>query len=604
MRIHYVELENFKIFDRKIHIELAHPAVIIGPNNSGKTSVIQALALWNNCIKTWFEKKHDSKEKNPSRIGINRLSIFEVPVAATSFLWSGTRTIDSERIQMSIAVGIEHGGKIKNCKLIFSYQNSEVLYFKPDAEFLNDEALMKYAADIHFNLLYPMSGIMANISQETEETPLLDGRINLFLGQGQTAQVLRNICFKVLEQDEKNKTNDWNKITETMRLLFLIDLNKPVLNEIRGSLVLTYRQPGVKAELDISLAGRGLQQMLLILAYLYWHKNSVLMIDEPDAHLEILRQKQVYAILNSVIHENSGQAIIVTHSEAILDDALDTNLTLLLQGTARNLAKDQDIRNALRNFGTEHYYKAKVHPRILYVEGRTDIDILLALAKKLNNEKAIRVFRTELNVYYTKNIEPENTLENQLIRMGGAFGNYNQHFHTLKQFVPELKGIAIFDSDNKQIEDRFDNDFALLYWKEYEIENYFITPAVLLEYAKYFFNYEDNTLFYENNIEDFIDCINATLLEMVFFGDQEQLFEYNKTSAALQRTVLRTKKMSDFAEKVFEKYSNKHNIPLLLTKSNFFNLVEFCDIEMIPIEVNEKLNKLVQFLEYTTNEQF
>jgi hypothetical protein len=322
------------------------------------------------------------------------------------------------------------------------------------------------------------------------------------------------------------------------------------------------------------------------------------MIDEPDAHLELLRQKQVYAILNARIQENHGQVIIVTHSEAIFDDAIDTNLTLLLQGTANNLAKQQDIKNTLRNFGTEHYYNAKVHPRILYIEGRTDIDILLALAMRLQNENAIRVLSMELNVYYTQNIEPENTLENQLERIGGAFGNYKKHFYTLKQFVPELKGVAIFDNDNKQNEDKKDIDFAHLYWKEYEIENYFINPSVLIKYVKSAFSDEENLLFNNNSIEDFIDCINDTLLETVFNGDKAQLIEYNQMSAALQRTLLKTIKMSEFAENIFEKFSKKRNISILLTKSEFFHLIKFCDIEMIPSEVNEKLDILVQYLEY------
>ena len=37
-------------------------------------------------------------------------------------------------------------------------------------------------------------------------------------------------------------------------------------------------------------------QMLLVFAYLYSHKRSVLLVDEPDAHLEILRQKQVFVM--------------------------------------------------------------------------------------------------------------------------------------------------------------------------------------------------------------------------------------------------------------------------------------------------------------------
>jgi predicted ATPase len=130
-----------------------------------------------------------------------------------------------------------------------------------------------------------MSGIMSNISADTEETPLADGRINLLLGQGQTTQVLRNICYKVIEQDEHNRSDDWEQINALMKRIFLVDLRRPMFNETRGSLMMTYRQEGLETDPDISLAGRGLQQVLLILAFLYWHKGSIIMIDEPDPPL-------------------------------------------------------------------------------------------------------------------------------------------------------------------------------------------------------------------------------------------------------------------------------------------------------------------------------
>lgn len=50
--LHYIEIENFKTFGNKQRIELDHPAVIIGPNNCGKTSVIQAIAFWSQAVKT------------------------------------------------------------------------------------------------------------------------------------------------------------------------------------------------------------------------------------------------------------------------------------------------------------------------------------------------------------------------------------------------------------------------------------------------------------------------------------------------------------------------------------------------------------------------
>jgi Fe-S cluster assembly ATPase SufC len=604
-RIHYVEIENFKTFSKKIRIDLGHPAVLIGPNNSGKTSVIQAISLWNRGVKAWYEKRGDPQKKEArERIsaGINRLNILDVPVAETKFLWTGTHAMrGGASVKITINVGIEYKGGIRDCRFIFTYRDPEVIYSKPDEKTVQDDEFLQYAAGLQFFLLYPMSGIMSNISADTEETPYPDGRINLYLGQGQTAQVLRNICYKVIEEDQRRQTDDWKKIMSVMERIFLVRLNKPVFNETRGSLIMTYRQEGLESDLDISLAGRGLQQVLLILAFLYWHKSSVLMIDEPDAHLEILRQKQIYAILNTTALENQGQIIMATHSEAILDEAVDSNLTLLLQGEATNLAKQQEIKNALRTYGIEHYYKARVHPRILYIEGNTDIEILKALAIHTKNKEAESVLLGRLNVYYTRNIEPENTLPNQLDRIGGAFGNHFARFNTLRSFIPGLKAIAVFDSDNIIREDRIENNFAILYWKNYEVENCFISPQTLINYVSDVFRDDVGTLFQGEYIEHFKETVDSILLEDVFKGDRAQMEEYHKLGPGLKRTLLKTIKMSQFAEKVFKLYAETYSQPVLLNKGEFYRLVPFCPVDEIPAEVSEKLNILVRYLEYPQN---
>ena len=181
---------------------------------------------------------------------------------------------------------------------------------------------------------------------ETEEPVLQRGRIDVLLGQGQTAQVLRNLCLLVWQEDRQH----WERIAEWMRRLFRIDLGEPVQTG-RGSIDLLYRQESVREPLDIALAGRGLQQMLLIFAYLYSHPGSVLLIDEPDAHLEILRQRQVYVLLRELAAENASQVILATHSEVILKEALDHNLTLLLAGRAEDVAGQLSRWRARRGAG-------------------------------------------------------------------------------------------------------------------------------------------------------------------------------------------------------------------------------------------------------------
>jgi predicted ATPase len=600
--LHYVEIENFKTFSNKIRIALSHPAVIIGPNNSGKTSVIQALSLWDRGVKSWVEKKGgtgSAKERERYSAGINRLSILEVPVGETRFFWNGTRVRQGkENVRMTINLGIEYKGKITECPFFFTYRDPEVIYARPAETIMNNPELIRYASALSFNLLYPMSGI------ESEETIFHDGWIKKLLGQGQTAQVLRNICYRVAEADSSNGARDWDKITALMRRLFFVNINRPVLVESRGSIIIvTYRPDHGSAPLDISLAGRGLQQVLLILAYIYWHKNSIILIDEPDAHLEILRQRQIFTILKETARENGSQVIIATHSEAILDDAVDTNLTLLfLNGTADNVADRKDMRNALRTYGIEHYYTAKIHPRILYIEGSTDIDILRALAVRLGHKRAEKVLNEKLNIYYTQNVEPEDNMENQLDRAGGAFSrNYLAHFKALKAFVPELKGFALFDGDNSNRSDTIDKDLATVFWREYEIENYFLTPEAMVDFIKDRRKKAQQELFMREDTEIFTQALDEILLVRVFDNSAEVLEQYHKGGRALRRLLLRNTKMSEFAEEVFRRYAEKMGQPMALTKGEFYRLAPFCPAGEIPPEVSEKLDMLVQYLEYVVD---
>lgn len=588
-QIYYVEIENFKTFEKKIHIDLSHPAVLIGPNNAGKTSVIQALSLWSRGVRAWYEKRGQPKQKETKErinAGINRLNILEVPVSEARFFWHNARVRKGNTpIKMVINVGLEFEGKVENCRLEFTPRDQEVMYCRPCDETVKNYGLLTHAAALHFSLLYSMSGI------ETEEPLIQEGRINVLMGQGQTAQVLRNLCYKVAE----HSTLDWKEIFELMKRLFRISLNEPSINAVRGTLELKYRQPGVERDLDISLAGRGVQQMLLILAYLYTHKESVLLIDEPDAHLEILRQKQVYEILKDVARDNRCQVVIATHSEVILDDAVDTNLNLLINGESVNLATQTDMRNSLRTFGIDHYYRAKILPRILYVEGSTDLDMLKALAEKLGHE-AKTILSEKLNYYYIQDSVPEDSLDNRLERHGGAYIDFRKHYHTLKRYVPEFKGIAIFDSDGRGVKDDIRDELAVVYWKNYELENYFITPELL---QKFFADWSKKApLFRSRHRAVFERLIGNQLLTSVFDGNEALLQEFENASKDFKRTILKNFKMSKFAEDVFAAFARETGEPVLLNKGEFHQMIQLTGKEDITPEVTEKLDLMVKYLKW------
>ena len=483
-----------------------------------------------------------------------------------------------------VTVGVLHGNTVEPVAMNFRNQGEDLVYCTPGEETLQNPEVIETAARLSIELLYPMSGL------DTEEPILQPGRIDVLLGQGQTAQVLRNLCLMV----HKQHPDDWDRIADLMRRLFSVRIGNPQETS-RGGIDLFYRQHNVKERLDVALAGRGFQQMLLIFAYLYSHRRSVLLIDEPDAHLEILRQKQVYVLLREIAAENESQVILVTHSEVILDEALDHNLTLLLGGQADDLAAKANIRNALKHYGAEHYVRARQRGYVLYVEGGTDLDILRALARRIGHAAA-DAWDERANAFYVQDNFPDPDLDSELARVEGGFGvTPQQHFFALREMVPGLTGLAILDSDGREREGTEEGGLRITYWSRYESENYFVRPDVLRRYASN--EYSDMPLFghFDGEIND---VLNELILERIFSGSTKVFATWQEVKPATAHMLWEIStsnvKLSDFAEEFFRRLADRLGHAMLLRKGELHRLVEFVDPATIPEEVTEKLDLLAE----------
>lgn len=580
--LHYIEIENFKRFGNRQRIELDHPAVLIGPNNCGKTSAIQALALWSQAVRTWYDVRKDSSAKERTATSLNRLNIVAVPVTRTRFFWHNTHVRrGSKDISMVLAVGVEYQGKVRPLAMRFRSQGDELVYCTPDDSVIGDLDLIAHAAGLRVELLYPMSGL------DTEEPVLQPGRVDVLLGQGRTADVLRNLCLAVA----RSSADDWKRVVDLMQRLFNISLGQPEETS-RGSITLSYRQHGVKEPLDISSAGRGMLQMLLVFAYLYSHKRSILLVDEPDAHLEILRQKQVYVLLRDIASENGSQVVMVTHSEVILDEALDTNLTLLLEGRADDLARKQDIRNSLKHFGADHYVKARERGYVLYVEGGTDLDMLRGLAQKLAHPVA-DIWDERINSFYVQNNYPLQDVGAELERVEGGFGlTPREHFNGLRNLLPTLQGLAILDNDGQNRQDRDEGGLQIRYWRRYEAENYFVTPELLRRYA--YAQYPDDDLFAEQTRTTVDEALAETLRDEIFRASVADYETWAASPPDAARLIWEARtermKLSAVAESFFRRLSQKVGGGMLLTKGELHRLIPHA--ELSPAAVDEVRNKL------------
>jgi hypothetical protein len=133
-------IRNFKLFD-EAEIELEQRVLLVGPNNCGKSSALQALTLWHLGVRRWVEKRGSGKipEKRPG-VTINRRDLVSVPVPEANHLWralrvragkSGSAKPGTENVLVEIEVnGTAPEGEWR-CGLEFDYANEESFYCRP-----------------------------------------------------------------------------------------------------------------------------------------------------------------------------------------------------------------------------------------------------------------------------------------------------------------------------------------------------------------------------------------------------------------------------------------------------------------------------------------
>ena len=552
-----ISVRNFKQFEN-ISLDLDDVVVFVGPNDSGKTTALQALSLWELGLRRWRERWGIVPTEDMQRPGvsINRLDLFSVPVNHANQLWRGLRTREANRtnsgttnVRIEIEVlGRTLEGKAWQCGFEFDYANPESFYCRPLRTTPEGKTRMPvpgeaFAENVAF--LPPMSGLSSS------EAMLQPGTVNVLLGQGRTAEVLRNLCFQVFF-DERN---GWESVlVPRMRQLFGATILDPQFNPERGEITLRYldtRMPNL--ELDLSSSGRGFQQTLLLTAYMLLHPDSVIMLDEPDAHLEILRQRQIYQAITETASRQNSQLLIATHSEVVLNEAGGRHTVTAFVGQPHRMdGRSSQVFKALAEIGFENYIQAAVQGWVLYLEGSTDLAILRAFAYKAGHAAEAALERPF--VYYVGN-QPMHA---------------RAHFFGLREACPTLQGFALFD--RMELPPRSSEALEEYSWQRREIENYFCTRDVLESWVEF------ELPLFRKGMEDAISTVEEALQTL---GQDSPWGGDLKVS-------------EQFLAPVFEGFYRNTGMPGLAAKSDYHFLVDLMEPEDIDPEVLRVLDAIAE----------
>jgi len=357
---------------------------------------------------------------------------------------------------------------------------------------------------------------------------------------------------------------------------------------VRRNLAFTLRLAGSTGREDHLLEKAGLsgleeraasqlsygQRRRLALAGLIGAGPPLWLLDEPDAHLEILRQRQIYRLLAQAATASQSQIIAASHSEVLLNEAAGRDMVIAFVGRPHRIDdRGSQARKALTEIGFEHYYQAEQTGWVLYLEGSTDLSILQAFARRLGHDEAVHVLERPF-VHY----------------VGNQLAAAQRHYHGLKEALPHLRAAALFDRPDSEAPTI--DPIERLIWERREIENYFCSQVTLEGYAR--------------AVEE-----GDTLGPLFAPTEANRRAKIMREAIEEVRSAMRTlgkgspwssdvKVSDDFLTPLFQNYFQKLGLPNLMNKKDFYELADYVPEDEIDAEIRVKLDAIVRIARSAT----
>jgi hypothetical protein len=122
MRIRKLILRNFKRFE-KLELPLGPFNLLVGPNNSGKSTLLQACALFDHCYRTCLEKINGQLQFVNKTVGVEEYGI--IPTAHPLDLWTNriARKGSKELVPIHLECEFSDGTHLAfEIKIIYNWQ--------------------------------------------------------------------------------------------------------------------------------------------------------------------------------------------------------------------------------------------------------------------------------------------------------------------------------------------------------------------------------------------------------------------------------------------------------------------------------------------------
>jgi AAA15 family ATPase/GTPase len=576
-----LKLENYRGFSHHT-IPFKKLNVIVGANNAGKSSIVEALRITSFVVNRYNNLTY---KKAPDWVEIAGKNYGVAPSLKNAEI-----NFDSVCNQYNNDKPAKISATFTDGSIVSSYLNNEgnihSVIESPTGKIISSRSEAK-------KISLPSINILPQVGPVQRDEIILDpDYVKSAIGSPLSPFHFRNqlnIYLDIFPEFQEMVEKSWTGVMVNE----LINANQLP----KTSLFLQVRNGNFVAE--VAAMGHGLQMWLQVIWFITLFKNTAIMIfDEPDVYMHADLQKRLIRFIKNKF----PQVILTTHSIEIMSEVEPEDILIIDKNSTKSkfainipaVQRVAESTGSIHNINLARLWKAK---KFLLLEG-DDLKYLKIIQNKV----------------FPRSLYPIDSIPNLTIHGWGGW-NYavGSSMLLFNSFKEKIIIYCILDSDyhsksekEERLKDAKSKGIDLHIWHKKEIENYFIIPAAIQriinkrskgKYSITISTINKKLLDISNSFKDNVtDCI------------ANEIFQRNK-SLGLQNA---NKEARSLVQEVENNYGNILSIIsgkdiiseiALWTQNNFKLSVSPVSIlnELNRSEIDEEILKIINSIETNTS---
>jgi predicted ATPase len=501
-----VTLTRFRGF-KSLEAELRPVSVILGPNSSGKTSVLHAVRVAIEALSMGLEQENPHLESD-GRITVHDGIVWDharlFPTADWAELFTNKQV--GKGIEMKVSLTFEESDVIQDLEVVLTYARNQQLRMRiyvasteamiavsgyPLKSKFRSDALLRQLLDgapkgVLIPAFYGVTG-----QEDYRTTP----HVERMLGGGDQSRVVRNLVARL-------RPEAFSRLNEFLRRHLGASLTSRSSNQdVERILNLEVNFRDTNGSLELASAGAGLVNLISLYSAMELFRPAntelgappvIYLLDEPEAHLHPRLQGNVGEAIGALASEFGAQILIATHSVEMINrlgqrrDAILLSVDRANSRIARLESEDALVQELSRwcdltPFTSINFLASR---RVFFHEGPSDVEFIKRCADIYFRGRPVDLARfrqwTPVPLGGTGKVSAQAVLG--VVLQPNVFPTVGSG--------PPVRAICVLDRDaertpgfhQRQELSKGAYEAHELVWSRYSIESLFLDPACLTEW--------------------------------------------------------------------------------------------------------------------------